>query len=116
MTPLEKIQFIEAHAVYGQKSLCHLTNWFEQDLFSSVTVSPLLKINKSSYKELIINSCEYLYCNFDMLRGSRYNQIFLNRKVDRPQVYLSLLKYEKGDFIYCFEREEYVWDSLALEA
>ena len=112
MSPLEKIQFIEAHTVYGQKSLCHLLNWFEQDLFSSVAVSPLLKVNKSSYKELIINRCEYNYCDFDMLRGARYNQIFLHRKVENPQIYLSLLKYEKGDFIYCFEREEYVYDDM----
>lgn len=115
MSPLEKIQFIEAHSVKGENSFCHLPNWFSADLFSSVAIFPSLKVDQSSRKELIINNCHYLYCDFDMLRGAQYNQIFLERTVFNPETYLSFLKPGERGFIYDFNKEEYIYDDCVID-
>ncbi len=115
MTPLEKIEFIESHAAPLAVSLYHSSDSRQVTfLHQQAKLNFPKRIYHMFFGRLVINDCDYVSCDFDMLRGYRYNQIFLDRQVDNPLVYTPLLK--EGGFIYCFEREEYVWDSLALEA
>lgn len=115
MLSSRKIQFIEEHSKQ-ETSFCHVMNFNDLAIAQSEGARSRLKVGELFLNSVMVGNCFYYFGKREMVTTSfHYKQIFLDFDVDlrKLKLYLTLLKNEPGDFIYCFEKGEYVYDDCS---
>ena len=109
---MEEISFVQEHYLAGRTALFHSS--VKQVVWMTKAIHlgkvKFAVVSNPNVGNLIIDNCNYLGCEFNLLRGHRYNQIFLKDSGVPYYNYPALLKMEKGDFIYSFDLGEYVFE------
>lgn len=103
----EKIQFIEEHSK-DEISFCHGEKFNDLAIAQSYGAGVRLKVGALFVSSVTVGNCLYYSGNRLDISGYKYKQIFIDRKVEDYNDYTGFLK-DRG-FIYCFEKEEYVYE------